>query len=187
MRSRLFVPGSRPELFEKALKSGADVVCFDLQDAVAPDKKGMARQAVRSFFDQIAGAPPKPKIMVRINPLGSAHIAADLAAVMVPGLDLLNLPMVESAIEVSRVCKMLDYLEAQRGLSRHKLLVNIELPRAVRLAGEIAAADTRIFGLQAGYGDLFEPAGIGRTSAAAINAVRIQVRLAASECGLPAF
>lgn len=187
MRSRLFVPGSRPELFQKALVSGADVVCFDLQDAVAPDKKAMARETVASFLRTVSGPRSGPKIMVRINPLGSEHIAADLAAIVTPGLELINLPMVETALDVRRVCTMLDRLEVQRDLPRHKLLVNIELPRAVRLAGEIAAADTRIMGLQAGYGDLFEPSGIARTSTTAINTVRMLVRLAAAECGLPAF
>ena len=44
MRSKLFVPAIRPELFEKALRSEADAVCFDLEDAVSPERKtGSAR------------------------------------------------------------------------------------------------------------------------------------------------
>ena len=46
-RSFLFVPGNRPERFEKAMKSGADVVILDLEDAVAPQHKQMARDADR--------------------------------------------------------------------------------------------------------------------------------------------
>ena len=47
MRSKLFVPGSRPELFAKALASAADAISFDLEDAVTEERKGAARAAVR--------------------------------------------------------------------------------------------------------------------------------------------
>ena len=47
-RSYLFVPGNRPERFDKALASGADVVILDLEDAVAPDAKAAAREAITS-------------------------------------------------------------------------------------------------------------------------------------------
>jgi hypothetical protein len=46
MRSKLFVPGSRPELFEKAWQSEADAVSFDLEDAVAASAKGQARKGL---------------------------------------------------------------------------------------------------------------------------------------------
>ena len=50
MRSKLFVPGSRPELFLKALASEADAVCFDLEDSVTEDRKTEARKYVRDFL-----------------------------------------------------------------------------------------------------------------------------------------
>lgn len=188
MRSRLFVPGSRPELFLKALNAGADVVCFDLQDAVAPEKKSSAREAVAEFLRTVPNLRPKPKIMVRVNPTTSEHFGRDLAAVVGPGLDLINLPMVETGQDVRTTCVLLDQLERQKETtSRLRLLVNIEVPRAVRLAAEIAGADTRVMGLQVGFGDLFEPFGIKRTSTAAINMVRMSVRLAAAEARLPTF
>jgi citrate lyase subunit beta / citryl-CoA lyase len=188
MRSRLFVPGSRPELFLKAMNSGADVVCFDLQDAVALDKKDVARDAVVGFLRTVPELRPKPKIMVRVNPTTSEHFGRDLAAIVGPGLDVINLPMVETGQDVRTASVLLDRLERQRDdASRLRMLVNIELPRAVRLAAEIAAADTRVMGLQVGFGDMFEPFRIKRTSTAAINAVRMSVRLAAAEVGIPVF
>ena len=54
MRSKLFVPGSRPELFAKALGSDADALSFDLEDSVAPGRKGEARTALRSFLQSAA-------------------------------------------------------------------------------------------------------------------------------------
>ena len=50
MRSKLFVPGSRPELFTKAAASAADALSFDLEDAVAADRKAEARTAVGTFL-----------------------------------------------------------------------------------------------------------------------------------------
>lgn len=49
-RSLLFVPGSRPERFDKAIATDADLVCIDLEDAVSPDDKDQARQAVFDFL-----------------------------------------------------------------------------------------------------------------------------------------
>ncbi|MFC7166166.1 HpcH/HpaI aldolase/citrate lyase family protein [Halospeciosus flavus] len=68
-RSLLFTPGDRPEMMRKAPASGADVVCFDLEDAVAPDRKAEAREAVHDVlvdpdFD------PDCEVCVRVNPVG---------------------------------------------------------------------------------------------------------------------
>ena len=51
MRSKLFVPGSRPELFAKAFAGSADAISLDLEDSVSPNRKLQARQAVRAWLD----------------------------------------------------------------------------------------------------------------------------------------
>jgi citrate lyase subunit beta / citryl-CoA lyase len=53
MRSKLFVPGSRPELFGKALASAADAISFDLEDAVAKDRKAEARTTLAAFLEAL--------------------------------------------------------------------------------------------------------------------------------------
>ena len=73
--SALFVPGDRPERFEKGSASGADVVILDLEDAVADNRKAQAREAVRAH-----GLDPG-SVLVRINAAGSEHYQADLAAI----------------------------------------------------------------------------------------------------------
>jgi citrate lyase beta subunit len=75
-RSLLFVPGSRPERFEKALAAGADAVCIDLEDAVAPDAKDEARRAVAAFVRDGA----RKGLGVRINGWASDHFAEDCRA-----------------------------------------------------------------------------------------------------------
>lgn len=185
MRSKLFVPGSRPELFPKALASQADSLSFDLEDAVPESGKAEARRLVGLALQSPEFAASKKILIVRVNGLGSPHFAADLAAVVGPRLDLLNLPKVESAADVRAAAQALAALESARGLSRPiGILANIESPRGLRLAAEIAGADPRVAGLQIGYADLMEPLGIDRGNAAAVQQVQFAVRLAAGEAGL---
>ena len=61
---------------------------------------------------------------------------------------------------------------------------HVESPRGIRLALEIAAADPRVAGLQLGLGDLFEPYGLDRSDARAVQAMQLAVRLAAAEAGI---
>lgn len=185
MRSKLFVPGSRPELFAKALASAADAVSFDLEDAVSENKKLEARNLVGSALCA-AEFVVSPKILVvRVNALATLHFAADLAAVTHPRLDVLNLPKVESADDVHAAARALAVLEAEREISHPiSILANIESPRGLRAAAEIACADRRVVGLQLGFADLLEPLGIDRSHADAIRHIQLAVRLAAGEAGI---
>ena len=108
MRSKLFVPGSRPELFAKALASQADAVSFDLEDSVVDARKDQARQAVRELLLSDAAAASGKTLIVRINPWGSAHAAADLRAVALPALHMVNLPKPTSPADVVAVARALD-------------------------------------------------------------------------------
>ena len=185
MRSKLFIPGSRPELFPKALASAADALSFDLEDAVPENSKVEARRLVGEALASPEFAASRKILIVRVNGLGTPHFEADLAAITGPRLDLVNLPKVESAADVHKAARALARLEKERGLPRPiGLLANIESPRGLRLAAEIAAADPRVAGLQIGFGDLFEPLGIDRTDAAAVHQVQLAVRLAAGDAGL---
>lgn len=185
MRSKLFVPGSRPELFPKALASQADSLSFDLEDAVPETGKAEARRLVGQALQSPEFAASKKILIVRVNGLGSPHFAADLAAVVGPRLDLLNLPKVESAADVRTAAQALAALELARGLTRPiGILANIESPRGLRLAAEIAGADPRVAGLQIGYADLMEPLGIDRSNVSAVQQIQFAVRLAAGEAGL---
>ncbi len=188
MRSKLFVPGSRPELFPKALASQADSLSFDLEDAVPETGKAEARRLVGQALQSSEFSASKKILIVRVNGVGSPHFAADLAAVVGPRLDLLNLPKVESAADVRAAAQALAALESGRGLTRPiGILANIESPRGLRLAAEIAGADPRVAGLQIGYADLMEPLGIDRGNASAVQQIQFAVRLAAGEAGLWAY
>lgn len=186
MRSKLFVPGSRPELFEKAWRSDADALSFDLEDAVAEQRKEEARNLVGQH---VAGLAPKPakQVIVRVNPVTSALFAADVEAVLHAGLGMINLPKIETAEEILHAADGLAKVERERGIATPiDLLVNIETPRGLRNAAALATACDRVAGLQLGFGDLFEPLGIKRTEETLLP-IRLAVRLAAAEAGVPAY
>jgi citrate lyase subunit beta/citryl-CoA lyase len=79
--------------------------------------------------------------------------------------------------------------KAERGLKviPAGILANIESPRALRLAAEIATASTRVVGLQAGWGDLIEPLDAERYNPAMIEALQLQIRVAAGEGNVWAY
>ena len=188
IRSKLFVPGARPELFAKALAGDADAISIDLEDAVLEERKDEARQALTRFLQSDAASGHGKTIIVRINGLETPHFERDIQACAWPAVDVINLPKAESADDVRRTAEALARWEQAHGCARPiGILANIESPRGLRLAAEIAGADARVVGLQLGFADLLEPLGIDRANPAAIQQLQLAVRLAAGEAGLPAL
>jgi len=188
MRSKLFVPGVRPELFAKALAGDADALSFDLEDSVPEARKGEARESVSALLQSAPLLATAKIVVVRVNALDTPHLAADLAAVARMGVDLINLPKVESAQDVLAVVALLERAEAANGVARPiGLLANIETPRGLRLAAEIASAHPRVAGLQLGLADLFQPLGIDRRDPANVHATLYAMRMAAAEAGVFAW
>ena len=108
IRTVLFVPGDRPERFDKALASGAHLVCIDLEDAVAPEQKDAARKAALAYLlDHASDA-----LSVRINRVGSRSGLADLLAIadVRPRLPYILIPKVESVAKLDVVARALESL-----------------------------------------------------------------------------
>jgi citrate lyase subunit beta/citryl-CoA lyase len=188
MRSKLFVPGSRPELFDKALRGDADALSFDLEDSVSESRKAEARRALQDLLGGSSARASGKTLIARVNPRGSEHFEADVQAVVRPGLALLNLPKVESTDDVLAAVRAVEVAERANGVAEQVgLLLNIETARGLRLAVALASAHPRVAGLQLGLGDLFEPLGIARDDAGAVHAVMLQLRLAAGEAGVFAY
>ncbi|WP_263143449.1 CoA ester lyase [Pseudomonas sp. RIT-PI-AD] len=127
LRTALFVPGSRPERFAKALASGADAVIVDFEDAVEEAQKRQARDNLEVFLDD----QPDARVWVRVNMAGHAEHAADLEACRHPGVDGILLPKAESVEQVVRAAAigkpLWPIVESARGLQ--------ELPAMARAAG----------------------------------------------------
>src|SRR5579859_6307734 len=94
-RSYLFVPGNRPERFEKARQAGADAVILDLEDAVQSTHKDLARESVASWL-----SPTRP-VYVRINAVGTPWFQQDLEVVGLPGVRGVILPKAEHAEQIA--------------------------------------------------------------------------------------
>jgi citrate lyase subunit beta/citryl-CoA lyase len=182
MRSKLFVPGGRPELFAKAAASRADALSLDLEDSVRAEAKAQARASVAEFIAAESTRALAKAIIVRVNAPGTPWFDDDLHAVARDGVALLNLPKIESADDLLAAIRALERAEAANAVDMPlKLLVNIETPKGLANAAAIAAAHPRVAGLQLGLGDLFEPLGIDRGDAANVHAVMFAVRMAAAQ------
>ena len=96
-RSVLFVPAIRPDRFEKAVATGADVICLDLEDGVAFGQKDEARE--RAMVLLAGRSPCRAEVVLRVNEPGSDLGERDLAAMLAAGVrpDALMVPKVGDA------------------------------------------------------------------------------------------
>jgi citrate lyase subunit beta/citryl-CoA lyase len=188
MRSKLFVPGDRPALFAKAMAGEADMLSFDLEDAVAVSAKAEARAQVAAFLRDAPHRATGKQVIVRTNAWHSSAWEGDLRALLPLDVDLINLPKIESVEQLKQAVAEIEAIEARLQIrSRAGLLINIETPRALRHAAAIAAAHPRVRGLQLGLGDLFEPQGIRRGDLRNVHAAQYALRMAAAEAGVFAY
>ena len=184
MRSKLFVPGSRPELFAKALASAADALSFDLEDSVVPERKDEARGVLARWITSGALRGTTKTIIVRVNGMDTPYFAEDIATLALSGVHLINLPKPAGVEAVQAAAAALEQAErTNRVATPIKLLLNIESAGALRMAFPLASAHPRVAGLQLGLGDLFEPLGIDRREPAAVENAMFIVRMAAGDAG----
>ena len=179
MRSKLFVPCSRPEFFDKALAGDADALSFDLEDSVPATGKAAARERLAGFLASDAARRTAKRIIVRVNDPAGPDFTADLDAVRNCRIDMINLPKVEDAAGAIAAANAVDVPAM--------LLVNIETPRALMRAAEIAGAHPRIAGLQVGLNDLFATLGADRRDPRNVHAALWQIRLGAAAAGVFAY
>jgi citrate lyase subunit beta / citryl-CoA lyase len=148
-RSALYLPGNKPRALEKGKSLPADVVIFDLEDAVGPDAKADSRATV---CDAIASEGYGPReVVVRVNGLDTEWHDEDLAAVAGSTAQGVLVPKVESGDQVRALAARLDELDAAKSLW---LWVMIETPRSFLRAEEIASASHRLAALVIGTNDL---------------------------------
>ncbi len=134
----LFVPGNRPERFAKAMASGADQIILDLEDAVAPADKAMAREAVASWLAAL-DAPDRSRMVVRINDALSPWHAEDLQWLRTSEAGEVMLSKCESPAQIASVCahlgragQVMPLIETVRGVFAVREIARA--PRVSRLA-----------------------------------------------------
>jgi len=154
MRSMLFVPGDRPERFEKAEASGADAVILDLEDAVAAAQRPKAREAITAHLKRSSRPVP---LWVRINPIDSTDALIDLTAVVPARPDGILLPKARDGGDVLRLEHWLEALEAAHGLTADGIKV---IPMITETAGAMlqlasfVPTPARVVGMTWGAEDL---------------------------------
>jgi citrate lyase subunit beta / citryl-CoA lyase len=146
-RSVLYMPGSNARALEKARGLPADALILDLEDAVAPDAKELARKQVCEAVS--ARGFGKREVVVRINALSTAWGADDLSAAAAAGPDAILVPKVSTAGDLAHV-------ESRLGSARVSLWAMVETPLSILNAGQIAGAGGRLACLVMGTNDLIK-------------------------------
>jgi len=154
-RSELAVPGSRPELFEKAAKSAADIVFLDLEDSVAPDEKAQARKNIVEAIEEVDWG--GKTLSLRINGLDTHYMYRDVIDVLEgtgERLDLIMIPKAGTAADIYALDMLVTQIETAKG--RRKRIgfeMIIETALGMMNVDEIAAASPRNESLHFGVAD----------------------------------
>ncbi len=174
----LYVPGVRPDRFEKALASGADAVVFDLEDSVEPSRKAEARHIVGDWLGRSDDS--STARFVRINQEGSEWLAEDL--------DLVRSLRATVGIVIPKVRSAETVVKVAEHVPGRSLLPLLETAAGVLNAATIACATATIPALLFGAEDLTAEIGVPRTlDGEEILFARSQVVLAAAAAGIDAI
>ncbi len=154
-RSELAVPGSQPQLFEKAAKGPADIIFLDLEDAVAPDEKEKAR---KNIVDGLNTLDWRGKTLsVRINGLDTHYMYRDVVDVVEQAgdkLQLIMIPKVGTAADIYALDMLVTQIETAKGFkNRIGFELIIETALGMQTVQEIAGASKRIESLHFGVAD----------------------------------
>ena len=165
-RSQLFVPGVRPQLFEKAAASDADVICLDLEDSVAPADKPKARANIIEGLKTVNFG--TKSISVRINGLDTAWCYRDVIDIVEQAgerLDLIMIPKVGVAADVYAIDMLISQAEMAVGRAKKiKLEVIIESVLGLNNIEAIAGSSKRLESLHFGSADYAASAGMRTTN-----------------------
>lgn len=183
LRSLLFVPGDSPRKFASALRSAADALIIDLEDAVAPAQKPQARADTLSMLRSAEAQSSGKTLFVRVNALDTGLTLSDLAAVMPAAPFGVVLPKCRHRDDVHTLALYLDAFEAAFGLapgSTKILAIATETAGSLFGLGSYAPADARLWGLMWGGEDL--AASLGATANQADGRWTDPYRMARSLC-----
>ncbi|HEY5237483.1 MAG TPA: CoA ester lyase [Rhizomicrobium sp.] len=171
-RSKLFVPGSQTKFFEKAAAGPADVICLDLEDAVAPADKDRARDNIVQALNDVNWG--NKTITCRINGLDTHYCYRDVIALVEKGgerLDSIMIPKVGVAADVYAIDALIT--QASMAVGRKKkigLEVIIESVMGLTNIDEIAGSSKRLESLHFGAADYAASSGMRTTNIGGGNA-----------------
>jgi citrate lyase beta subunit len=144
----MITPGHRPERLAKAVSLPADSLIFDLEDAVPPARKPEARAVVARALTELSFG--HRERAVRLNGIGSADFAADVAAMPWAEIDAVMLPKVERAEDLQKLDAALEQTSPGREIA---VIATLETPRGILNALQIGDASPRLAAFFLGPGD----------------------------------
>ena len=157
MRSLLFVPADSERKLGKALSAGADALILDLEDSVAAGRRPQARALAAEFIKSAREASNRPLLYVRVNPLDSTDVEADIAGVVPAGPDGIVQPKPNTGQDVHRLSIALGHAEERAGLRDRPariLPIVTETPVSVLQLSTYIGASSRTVGMSWGAEDL---------------------------------
>ncbi len=157
MRSLLFVPADSERKLSKALSAGADALILDLEDSVAAEHRPRARALAAEFITGARQANDRPLLYVRVNPLDSADVEADIAGVIPAGPDGIVQPKPNSGQDVHRLSIALGHAEERAGrrdFPARILAIVTETPASVLQLSTYIGSSSRMIGMSWGAEDL---------------------------------
>jgi citrate lyase subunit beta / citryl-CoA lyase len=188
LRSLLYVPADSSRKLMSARSLRPDALIFDLEDAVAPDRKLEARRLIRGELETAGTF--SATIFVRVNRFGSPFLEDDLRAAVRPQVYGIVLPKCNETSEVARVHDTILGLEKRNGMPEGgtKLVLMVETAKGVANSCELARSSSRVIALTFGAEDYCADMGIARTKIGdEITFARSLVALAAKAEGLEAI
>ena len=161
IRSMLFIPGSTQKLLDKGPTSGADALIYDLEDAVSPDQKNIARTMVRDALLATLEneSSSDSKRIVRINSIETEYWEEDLAEVLKGKPDMIMLPKVSVPEDVAILIKKLEDIKEGiaidiEDIDKIEIIPLIETALGIENAYLIASSSPRVTGMLLGGEDL---------------------------------
>ena len=145
-RSFIFCPGNKPDMIPKALSSGADMVCIDLEDAIIPEHKSISRDSTVKAFENLL-SPKGVETLIRINDVNSKDGIEDINAILnskntATGL---MLPKIQSVEEVKNLEKQI--IESKKNLNLHIIIeTNMGLENSWSIAHSSPLIKSLLFG-----------------------------------------
>ena len=145
-RSFIFCPGNKPDMIPKALSSGADMVCIDLEDAIIPEHKSISRSKTIKAFEEIT-IPTGVETLIRINDVNSKDGLKDIDAILnskntASGLMLPKIQNVEEIIDLEKKIR-----ESNKSLNLHVIIeTNKGLENAWNIAQSCSLIKSLLFG-----------------------------------------
>ncbi|OHX51630.1 HpcH/HpaI aldolase/citrate lyase family protein [Planococcus faecalis] len=158
-RSRLIMPVNNEKFLEKAFLRNADAIVLDLEDSVPESQKKIARSFLKGAIPLVIKG--GSEVLIRINNT-STLLIDDLKASVLPGVDGVYVPKVESAKQIEEIDKIISHLETEKSIKKGEVKIGILIETVKGLSNikEIVQASERIDSLTLGLEDFSVDSGI---------------------------